>query len=188
MDLFFFPTKGKPFAIEVGYFDTILEVKEKVQKYHGIPIPKQTLIFKGNVLDDDLNIHYSDILHRSHIKLVIDVESTKNKVVKVEYPSSSTRKIKIILKMPISTKPIFTLEANAIDSILRVKKRIHEMGGVHAHQLILRVNGVELIDHYSFQDYEFSDKLEIDVSNNINLSRIPGSLGALAELVTDELV
>ncbi|PHT99837.1 hypothetical protein BC332_29625 [Capsicum chinense] len=32
MDVFFQPTKGRPFAIEVGYFDTILEIKDKIRR------------------------------------------------------------------------------------------------------------------------------------------------------------
>ncbi|WMV53074.1 hypothetical protein MTR67_046459 [Solanum verrucosum] len=159
MDLFFYPTKGCSFAIEVGYFDTILEVKEKIQKYQGIPIPKQTLIFKGNVLADDLNVHYSDILDRSHIQLVTDFEPNKNVVVKLDH-----QKIKLLLKMPTSTKSIIMLKADVTVSLRRVKERIHEMKGIQVSKLILRVNGLELIDHYRLQDYGFSDNSEIDVS------------------------
>ncbi|XP_027768855.1 ubiquitin-like protein-NEDD8-like protein RUB3 [Solanum pennellii] len=159
MDLFFYPTKGSSFAIEVGYFDTILEVKEKIQKYQGIPIPKQTLIFKGNILADDLNVHYSDILDRSHIQLVTDFERNKNVVIKSERP-----KIKLLLKMPTLTKLAIMLKVDVAVSLRRVKERIHEMKGIPMSKLILCVNGVELMDHYRLQDYEFSDNSEIDVS------------------------
>nr|GMC98948.1 ubiquitin-like protein-NEDD8-like protein RUB3 [Ipomoea batatas] len=66
MDLIFEPQRGTQFTIEIGYFDTVQEIKEKVQKYQGIPASTQTLVFNGNVLQDDLNVHSSEILDRSH--------------------------------------------------------------------------------------------------------------------------
>lgn len=71
MDIVFQPTTGSPFSIEVGYFDTVLEMKEKIQKYKGIPVSKQTLCFNKGVLPDDLNIHNSNILDRSRIHLLL---------------------------------------------------------------------------------------------------------------------
>ncbi|KAK6775775.1 hypothetical protein RDI58_026776 [Solanum bulbocastanum] len=159
MDLFFYPTKGSSFAIEVGYFDTVLEVKEKIQKYQGIPVPKQTLIFKGNVLADDLNVHYFDILDRSHIQLVTAFELNKNVVVKSEH-----QKIKFLFKMPTSIKSVIRLKVDVTVSLRRVKERIHEMKDIQVSKLILRANGFELIDHYCLQDYGFSDNSEIEVS------------------------
>ncbi|CAN4126906.1 unnamed protein product [Withania somnifera] len=163
MDVLFQPTKGRPFAIEVGYFDTILEIKDKIQRDQGIPIPKQTLIFKGNVLDDHLNVHYSDILDHSHIQLVIvESEPDKSNMVKVEQPCLTT-KIQLLLKMPTSKLGV-ALEADVTDSIWRVKERIHEMEGVNVSRLVMHANGVELIDHKILQDYQLSHNLEIDVS------------------------
>lgn len=164
MDVFIQPTKGKSFAIEVGYFDTILEIKDKIQRDQGIPIAKQTLIFKGNVLDDHLNVHYSDILDRSHIQLVVEFEPDKNNVVKAEQPSSSSlpRKIQLLLKMPTSKLGV-TLEADVTDSVWRVKERIHDMKGVHMSKLVMHANGIKLIDHHTLQYYGLSDNSEIDV-------------------------
>ncbi|KAH0714021.1 hypothetical protein KY290_006888 [Solanum tuberosum] len=165
MDVFIQPTKGRSFAIEVGYFDTILEIKDKIQRDQGIPIPKQTLIFKGNVLDDHLNVHYSDILDRSHIQLVVESESDKNNVVKTEQPSPSslTRKIQLLLKMPKSKLGV-TLEVDVTDSVRKVKERIHDMEGVHVSKLVMHANGIELIDHQALQDYGLIDNSEINIS------------------------
>ncbi|XP_055816321.1 ubiquitin domain-containing protein 7SL RNA1-like [Solanum dulcamara] len=165
MDVFIQPTKGRSFAIEVGYFDTILEIKDKIQRDQGIPIPKQTLIFKGNVLEDHLNVHYSDILDRSYIQLVVESEPDKNYTIKAEQQSSSsqTRKIQLLLKMPTSKLGV-ALEADVTDSIWRVKERIHDMEGVHVNKLVMRANGIELIDHQTLQNYGLSDNSEIDVS------------------------
>ncbi|WMV53073.1 hypothetical protein MTR67_046458 [Solanum verrucosum] len=164
MDVFIQPTKGRSFAIEVGYFDTILEIKDKIQRDQGIPIPKQTLIFKGNVLDDHLNVHYSDILDRSHIQLVVESEPDKNNVVKTEpSPSSLTRKIQLLLKMPMSKLGV-ALEVDVTDSVRRVKERIHDMEGVHVSKLVMHANGIELIDHQTLQEYGLIDNSEINVS------------------------
>lgn len=167
MDLFFQPTKGRPFAIEVGYFDSILEIKEKIQKYQGIPVPKQTLIFKGNILDDHINVHYSDILNNSHIQLIVESESKSESdkninIIKAEQ-SSPTKKLQLLLKMPTSKLGI-ALEMNVTDSVRRVKERIHDMEGVHVSKLVMYANGIELIDNQSLQDYGLSDNSEIDVS------------------------
>lgn len=49
MDVVFETSKGRQFAIEVGFFDTVLEMKEKIQKYEGFPVAQQTLVFKDQV-------------------------------------------------------------------------------------------------------------------------------------------
>nr|XP_025884041.1 ubiquitin domain-containing protein 7SL RNA1-like [Solanum lycopersicum] len=165
MDVFIQPTKGRSFAIEVGYFDTILEIKDKIQRHQGIPIPKQTLIFKGNVLDDHLNVHYSDILDRSHIQLVVESEPDKNNAVKAEQPSPSslTRKIQLLFKMPISKLGV-VLEVDDTDRVRRVKERIHDMEGVHVSKLVMHANGIEMMDHQTLQEYGLINNSEINVS------------------------
>ncbi|MBA0638156.1 hypothetical protein Godav_005168 [Gossypium davidsonii] len=75
MDVIFETQKGKPFSIEVGFFDTVLEIKEKIHKYHGIPIPHQTLIFNGHVLQDDRDVEYCEILQNSRIQLLVSSDS-----------------------------------------------------------------------------------------------------------------
>ncbi|KAK6774939.1 hypothetical protein RDI58_025940 [Solanum bulbocastanum] len=174
MDVFIQPTKGRSFAIEVGYFDTILEIKDKIQRDQGIPIPKQTLIFKGNVLDDHLNVHYSDILDRSHIQLVVEFEPDKNNMVKTEQPSSSslTRKIQLLLKMPMSKLRV-VLEVDVTDSVRMVKERIHDMEVVHVSKLVMHANGIEMIDHLTLQDYGLIDNSEINVSIRPSTIMVP---------------
>uniref|UniRef100_A0A0A0KHW3 Ubiquitin-like domain-containing protein n=1 Tax=Cucumis sativus TaxID=3659 RepID=A0A0A0KHW3_CUCSA len=71
MDVILVPEKGDTFGIEVGYFDTVLEIKEKIEKYQGIPIPKQTLIFNGRILQDDRDVEFCEILQHSRIQLVV---------------------------------------------------------------------------------------------------------------------
>ncbi|XP_043808243.1 ubiquitin domain-containing protein 7SL RNA1 isoform X2 [Manihot esculenta] len=101
MDIFFEPQKGLPFTIEVGYFDTVLEIKEKVQQYQGIPVNKQTLVFNGQVLEDDRDIEYCEVLHNSHIQLLIVSDNDNQPQVKIE-DSSPSNKIQLSIKTPSS--------------------------------------------------------------------------------------
>ncbi|XP_038881479.1 ubiquitin domain-containing protein 7SL RNA1-like [Benincasa hispida] len=71
MDVIFVPEQGETFGIEVGFFDTVLEIKEKIEKYHGIPIPKQSLIFNGRILQDHRDVEFCEILQHSRIQLVV---------------------------------------------------------------------------------------------------------------------
>ncbi|CAN6546649.1 unnamed protein product [Malus baccata var. baccata] len=77
MDVNFELRRGKYFTIEVGYFDTVLEIKEKVQKYQGIPISHQTLVFNGKVLNDERDVAYCEIYNNSSIQLLIASEFDK---------------------------------------------------------------------------------------------------------------
>ncbi|XP_010455956.1 PREDICTED: uncharacterized protein LOC104737462 [Camelina sativa] len=71
MDVYVETQRGSPFSIEVGYFDTVLEIKKKIEKYQRIPVPKQTLSFQGKVLQDDLDIEQCQILNNSRLQLFL---------------------------------------------------------------------------------------------------------------------
>ncbi|EOA19703.1 hypothetical protein CARUB_v10003551mg [Capsella rubella] len=82
MDVFFETQKGSPFSIELGYWDTVFEIKQKIEKYQHIPVSKQTLFFQGNVLQDHLNIEQCMILDNSRIQLYVpspDQTSNQNR-------------------------------------------------------------------------------------------------------------
>ncbi|ESQ37974.1 hypothetical protein EUTSA_v10028963mg [Eutrema salsugineum] len=78
MDVIFETQRGSTFSIEVGYFDTVLEIKQKIEKYQRIPVSKQTLFFQGNVLQDDLDIEQCQILHNSRLQLFISSPGDNN--------------------------------------------------------------------------------------------------------------
>ncbi|XP_010467656.1 PREDICTED: uncharacterized protein LOC104747675 [Camelina sativa] len=68
---------GSSFEIEVDYKDTLLEVKQKIEKSQRIPVSKQTLIVDGVViLREDLNVQQCQIVHDSLLQL--DVSSDEN--------------------------------------------------------------------------------------------------------------
>ncbi|KAL9285635.1 putative Ubiquitin domain-containing protein [Arabidopsis thaliana] len=60
------------FEIELGYWDTVLEIKQKIEKYQRILVYRQTLFFQGNVLQDHLDIEQCVILNHSLLKVFVD--------------------------------------------------------------------------------------------------------------------
>jgi hypothetical protein len=59
---------GKAFSIEVGFFDSFLEIKEKIKKkYQGIPVNMQKLFFNGKLLKDDDIVINSNLIQGSCI-------------------------------------------------------------------------------------------------------------------------
>ena len=160
MDVIFEPQRGRPFSIEVGFFDTILEINEKVKKYQGIPVSKQTLIFNGNVLKDDLNIEHTKILQNSHIQLMIAAsESDKSP----ENSSSPSKKIQLNVKIP-TYKMHVPLEMEVTDTVGKLKEKIQEMEAVPVNRLMIHSSGAELQDHRSLCECEISENSDIDVS------------------------
>ncbi|XP_057469404.1 ubiquitin-like protein-NEDD8-like protein RUB3 [Actinidia eriantha] len=152
MDLYFKPTMGEPFEMEVGYFDTVLEIKEKVEKAKGIPVSKQTLIFNGQPLPDDLNVQDSTILHRSILQLLLPCNEPQSHHGSAEF--------KLVLKTPSSNVDI-GIDSN--DTIRRIKERMHEIEDIPVHRLVIRLNNHELMDEKFVRDYEIRAGSEIEI-------------------------
>ncbi|CAL9233084.1 unnamed protein product [Arabidopsis halleri] len=97
MDVFFETRSGFTFEIELGYWDTVLEIKQKIEKYQQIPVSKQTLFFQGNVLQDHLDIEQCVILNHSRIQLFISSpdQNRNNQVFKTEQSPQSNSKEQI---------------------------------------------------------------------------------------------
>ncbi|XAR73600.1 hypothetical protein NMG60_11007621 [Bertholletia excelsa] len=119
MDLFFEPTRGvRPFEMEVGFFDTVSEIKDKIEKKQGIPSSKQTLVFDGEALPDNLNIHSSLILDRSRIQLVVTAED----------PPSPAKKLRVMVMSKCGSRKI-PVEVNVWDNVGELRKeleRVHQ--------------------------------------------------------------
>ncbi|KAI4298641.1 hypothetical protein L6164_032175 [Bauhinia variegata] len=167
MDVFFDLQRGRSFCIEVGYFDTVLEIKEKIHKYQYIPVSKQTLIFNGQVLQDDADVDKCVILHNSRIQLVVASDNSDKPPVKTEQPSPSPSppktKLQLLVKIPWSKMHV-PVEMDLNDTVLRLKERIQEMEGAPVQKLVIHATGAELHDQQLLRDCEVSDNSEIDVS------------------------
>ncbi|KAI9124131.1 hypothetical protein K1719_005431 [Acacia pycnantha] len=165
MDLIFEPQAGKPFMInEVRYFDTILEIKQKIEKYQGIPVHMQTLIFNGQTLPDDADIEKCVLVDRSHVQLLIGADFFKNLPVNTEEfsPAPSTVKLHVNVRTPSSK--IRTLEMDANDTVLKLKERIQEIESVPMNNRLVVRLCKELHDNQMLQDCEICEYSDIDVS------------------------
>lgn len=170
---------GNPFHIEIGYFDTVLEIKEKIQKDQGIPISKQTLIFNGNILNDELNVHYTDILDRSRIQIVVASDAAT----KIDNDLLPPPKLRLLLKMPASK--LVAVEMDVKDTIQRLKEKIHDLEGTPTGRLVIHANGNELPDHKTMLDCELSENSDVTVglrpppAMNASSRPSPGNMGGL---------
>ncbi|XP_030514329.1 ubiquitin domain-containing protein 7SL RNA1-like [Rhodamnia argentea] len=164
MDVIFEPQRGRPFSIEVGFFDTVQDIKEKIQKYQGIPMTTQTLIFNGQVLPDERDVEHCEILQNSHVQLVVVDAASPQNPSKAEEPSPSpSTKLQLNVKSA-SLKARISVEIDASNTVARLKDKIHEIEGVPTGHLALQVNGMELQDHQSVGECELSDNAEVEVS------------------------
>jgi len=75
MDVRFETQKGSSFTIEIGYFDTVKEIKEKIQKTQDIDTSLQTLVFNGKILEDDGDVESCCIFDNSCIQLLIAAQN-----------------------------------------------------------------------------------------------------------------
>lgn len=162
MDVIFEPYNAKPFSIEIGFFDTVLEIKEKIEKYEGIPVPKQTLVFNGKILQDEHDVAHCVLLQDSRIQLIVSPESEV--------------KIQLFLRFPMS-KSLTPIEVHSNDKILQLKEKIREKEALAScWLLVLHSKGTELQDHLSLLDCELSDRSEIDVTLKRVVSSVSNKL------------
>ncbi|XP_074381960.1 ubiquitin domain-containing protein 7SL RNA1-like [Apium graveolens] len=158
MDVYFETGMGKLFCIEIGYFDTVLEIKEKIQKYQGIPISRQTLIFNGHCLEDGHDVERCDIFHNSRIQLMLTPDTT----VKLEDSSAKSSRMQVFIRVASLKKQV---EIDVEDNILQLKEKICEIEGASLNERVfsLYLHGNELHDNQYVRDCGISDNSEIDV-------------------------
>ncbi|KAF8391489.1 hypothetical protein HHK36_023794 [Tetracentron sinense] len=66
MDVIFEISNGIQIPMEIGFFDTVLEMKEKIQNHQGFPISRQTLV----------DTQFYNVFDGSLIQLIIEPEPT----------------------------------------------------------------------------------------------------------------
>ncbi|XP_057962107.1 ubiquitin domain-containing protein 7SL RNA1-like [Malania oleifera] len=164
MDVIFEPTKGKSFSMEVGFFDTIGEIKEKIEKYEGIPAANQTLIFNHQVLEDDRDVGFCEILENSRVNLIVEPAESEKPAQKNVHEQSLPGKIQLHLrtgnsKVRISLDMDMDMDAN----IGRLKEKISQSEGVSFNRLVVHAGGAELQDHQTLWDCKLGDGSEIEV-------------------------
>ncbi|KAF8031555.1 hypothetical protein BT93_D0695 [Corymbia citriodora subsp. variegata] len=137
MDVFLEPQEGSPFCIQIGLHDTVLEIREKINKHQGIPVYRQILVFNSKVLDDKLNVEGCNIINRSRIWLIVMLE-----------PPPST-KIELLIGMPR-----LPIEVGVNDPVKRLREVVRSLEDVPLERMKLYANGTELEDDHRICDYE----------------------------------
>ncbi|XP_047334587.1 uncharacterized protein LOC124938226 [Impatiens glandulifera] len=85
MEVFIVPTEGDEFEIEIGYFESMLEIKEKIERQRALPLLNKPSFSMEKVLEDDLDVLNSDIFIGSRIQLLVS-SNTINNVMEMEEP------------------------------------------------------------------------------------------------------
>ncbi|GAB4846183.1 hypothetical protein Ancab_025181 [Ancistrocladus abbreviatus] len=156
-----FEMQGTSFSVEIGYFDTVLEIKEKVQKYRGIPVSRQTLILDGKVLEDEADVWKADIYINSRITLLVAPDPA-NPTITTEVMSPASEKALLLLKLP-GSKELQCVVMELSDTVQKLKEKIHESEGLDVNRLALYVNGkTELLDERNLHDYQLTHGSEIE--------------------------
>ncbi|KAL6567572.1 hypothetical protein OROGR_001240 [Orobanche gracilis] len=147
-------TKGSKFIIDVGTQEPILQIKQKIQHFLGVPINSQTL----TVLDWEL----IDGLDLSDYPLISD-GSTMH--LTTTYPQTQPPTTKIKLTIKFSARKIEIDADRVTDTVHSLKDKIHIVEGTSIKKMALYFNGKEMEDDFrSLNDYGLQEGSEIVVS------------------------
>ncbi|CAL9233086.1 unnamed protein product [Arabidopsis halleri] len=194
MDVFFETQSGDTFEIELDYWDTVLDIKQKIEKYQRIPVSKQTLFFQGKVLQDHLDIEQCQILDNSRIQIFVEPDPNPNHnndqvhQTEISPPLDSSYEIDIFQDSPVSTSmklgsnnndhlllPENLISSNEIDNFLESPLWTSMMRGSNNNdQLLLpeNLNSSNEIDN--FQDSPVWTSMMLGSNNNDQLLQ-PGN-------------
>lgn len=151
MEVYIDPSDGRFFPVEIDFFETVREIKQRIEIYTGIPVTDQTLLFNGEVLDDDGMARHLGIKEGSYIRL------------KVGDPESVSRKLRLRIKTPLSSAPLF-MEVDRDDTVRSLKERIQEREtSVPADRIVLQVLNTVLLDDLSVYESGLIDDAQIDM-------------------------
>ncbi|KAL1209339.1 Ubiquitin domain-containing protein 7SL RNA1 [Cardamine amara subsp. amara] len=96
MDVFVDSIGLPSFSIEVGLWDTVLAIKQKIEKSQGFLVSRQVIFFKGKVLHNHFDVTECDIMQNSRLKLFFSPSDNTNQnndqvlPPQTEQPSSSS--------------------------------------------------------------------------------------------------
>ena len=132
-------------TLEVDSSDTIGNLKEKIKDKKGFPAEEQRLFFQGKTeLKDDRTVSDYHIQNKSTVNLLLQIDR---------------------LEVTILTEGmrLVTLEVNATDSILELKREIQDMTGVPLKQQCLSFAGIELENERTIFAYNIQNKSSINL-------------------------
>ncbi|KAE8681938.1 Polyubiquitin 10 [Hibiscus syriacus] len=158
MDVIFETQSGKAFSIEVDFFDTVLEIKGKVQKYEGTPVDNQTLIFNGQVLQNERDVEYCEILQYSRIQLrVAPASDIKNK--QQRRSSSPLKEVQLNADTPLSESSFpFEIDDHDMALLISTDAELRDI------KVVLQSSGAELHGDMSPGDCMLTENDNVDVN------------------------
>ncbi|KAK4420532.1 Ubiquitin-NEDD8-like protein RUB1 [Sesamum alatum] len=165
--------KGCEFSMDVGTQEPILEIKNKIQHFLGIPVDSQTLTVCDWELIDGLDLDdYPLISDGTKMHLSTDHAGPPH--------LSPSTKMKITVKFS-SRK--FQIDVDNTDTVRSLKEKIHIVDGTPIRRMTLFFNGAEMEDDFrSLSEYGVQESSEIVVflkamsrtsSSLMNAARIP---------------
>uniref|UniRef100_A0A7N0RF96 Ubiquitin-like domain-containing protein n=1 Tax=Kalanchoe fedtschenkoi TaxID=63787 RepID=A0A7N0RF96_KALFE len=120
--------------LEISHFDTVANIKQKIQSLTGIAASRQTLFFNNALLQDDADVERCNLFDNSRIRLLI------RSPVAAESMKDPAR---VLVRNPISKRHV-TVEAALECSVSRLKQSIAESERVAAELFTLFLFGREM--------------------------------------------
>lgn len=124
-------TTSDEFSIEVSPQEPVLEIKQKIRDFLGIPVSSQTLSVLGLELIDGLDMEdYPIIDEGTRIDLTLNSIHTR-----------------IPVTIKFSSKCV-NLEVDTTETVRSLKEKIHIIDGTPIKRMCLYISGVEMEDEF----------------------------------------
>ncbi|CAN6458025.1 unnamed protein product [Victoria cruziana] len=147
MEVDFELSNGSKYRIEIGFFDTVADVKERVERRSGVPVKQQVgVLFNGTAMEDEKEIQTYGLWEGCRVEVLVEDEAGK---------------IEVLVK---ASDRAFYLKVEKSNTVQFLKERILErMEAVPADRLVLLHRNRKLSDPaLPLGEYGVSDQSRID--------------------------